>query len=178
MERKRAFGISLAVAVLIGFSCASFAAPLAKDDSPDQKPVKIKLPKTLYCVMMASQDRYTINLRPLTKALGEPAETWEVQLFRNDHLVTSLGRIGGGMKLEEFIIFTLPPVDADAFNSITATQTEMAGGSDEHVGQGMGRGTDGRENILRSKTGRNFQLRVLNAAGDLLAKKRVLLLLN
>jgi hypothetical protein len=170
--------ISFALAALIGFSCASYAASLAKDDSQAQKQEKIKLPKTLYCAMTPTQDRYTINLRPLTKALGEPAETLEVQLFRNDHPVTSLGRIGGGMKLEEFIIFTLLPADADAFNSITATMAEMAGGGDEQVGQGMGAGKDGREDILRSKTGRNFQLRVLNSSGDLLVKKKVMLLLN
>jgi hypothetical protein len=181
MEKRRLVTISLVVAVLLGFACASFAARLASDEtSPAEKqpPVKIKLPKTLYCAMTASQDRYTINLRPLSKALGDPAETWEVQLFRNDHLVTPLGRIGGGMMLDEFIIFTLPPVDADAFNSTTASRAEMAGGSDEQVGQGMGVGQDGRENILRSKTGRSFQLRVLNAVGDLLAKKKVLLILN
>ena len=168
MASRRLLTISLAAAVLLGFACAPFAAPLAADDSPDPKPVKIKLPKSLYCVLTAVQDRYSINLVPLSKALGEPDETWEVQLFRNDHLVTSLGKIGGGMKLEEFILFTLPPVDADAFNSVTASRAEMAGGSDEQFG----------ENILRSKTGRNFQLRVLNAAGGLLAKKKVLLLLN
>jgi len=163
MDRKRTFVISLAIAVLLGLSWASFAAPVGKDDPPAQKPVKISLPKTLYCTMVSRQDRYTINLRPLTKALGEPTETWEVQLFHNDHLVTSLGKIGGGMKLEDFIIFTLLPVDADAFNSIMTTPGDMAGGS---------------EDVMRSKTGRNFQLRVLNAAGDLLAKKKVLLLLN
>lgn len=42
----------------------------------------------------------------------------------------------------------------------------------------MGRGTDGREDMLRSKTGRGFELRVLDAAGDLLVKKKVMLLLN
>ncbi len=181
MEKRSLLTISLAVAVLLGFACASFAAPLAGDEAPPaekQKPVKVKLPKSLYCAMTAIQDRYSINLRPLSEVLGDPAETWEVQLFRNDHMVTSLGKIGGGMKLEEFILFTLPPVDADAFNSATASRAELSGGNDEQFGQGMGAGVDGKENILRSKTGRNFQLRVLNAAGDLLAKKKVLLLLN
>jgi hypothetical protein len=181
MEKRPLLTISLAVAVLLGFACASFAAAVASEEmSPAEKlkSTKIKLPKSLYCAMTATQDRYSINLRPLSEILGDPAETWAVQLFRNDHLVTSLGKIGGGMKLEEFILFTLPPVDADAFNSTTASRAEMGGGSDEQFGQGIGAGVDGRENILRSKTGRNFQLRVLNAAGDLLAKKKVLLLLN
>lgn len=174
MESKKLFAVSIIVVILFAFSFVCFAAPAATEDSPaqaGQKPVKIKLPKTLYCAMTTSQDRYTINLRPLTEAIGEPTETWDVVLFRNDHVVTPLGKIGGGMKLEEFIIFTLPPVDADAFNSTTASMAEMRGGSDEQVGQG-------REDILRSKTGRSFQLRVLNANGDLLAKKKVLLVLN
>ncbi|HOW86791.1 MAG TPA: hypothetical protein P5119_13580 [Candidatus Aminicenantes bacterium] len=176
MKTTRSVGLTLAFAVLF----ASFGALLASagDGRQDAKPAKIKLPKNLYCAMTPTQDRYSINLRPLTKALGQPAETWEVQLFRNDHLVTSLGMIGGGQELKEFILFTLPPVDADAFNSVTATSAERAGGADEQVGMGIARGTDGREDILRSKTGRNFELRVFDAAGGLLAKKKILLLLN
>lgn len=44
MKRNKSFAVSLAVAILIGFSCASYAASLAKQNSPDQKPEKIKLP--------------------------------------------------------------------------------------------------------------------------------------
>ena len=176
MKCRRSFGLALGFAVLFASSGALFAT--VADGQQADKPAKIKLPKNLYCAMTPTQDRYSINLRPLTKALGQPAETWEVQLFRNDHLVTSLGKIGGGQELEEFILFTLPPVDADAFNSVTATAAERAGGTDEQIGMGIARGTDGREDIIRSKTGRNFELRVLDAAGGLLAKKKILLLLN
>jgi len=178
VEKRKPLATPLAFAALLAFSRAVLAVPAAADGTQAGKPEKIKLPKSLYCTITPGQDRYSINLRPLSKTLGQPAETREVQLFRNDHLVTSLGKIGGGKELEEFILFTLPAADADAFNSVTATSAERAGGTDQQIGEGIARGTDGREDILRSKTGRNFELRVLDAAGGLLAKKKVLLLLN
>lgn len=178
MDKRKPFVTPLVLAALLAFSWALLAAPAAADGAQTGKPEKIKLPKNLYCTITPGQDRYSINLRPLSKTLGQPAETWEVQLFRNGHLVTSLGKIGGGKELEEFILFTLPAADADAFNSVTATAAERVGGTDQQIGEGIARGTDGREDILRSKTGRNFELRVLDADGGLLAKKKVLLLLN
>jgi hypothetical protein len=182
MERKRLLTVLAVVAILIGFFCVGSSTLLAKDDEPGKNQVKIKLPKSLYCAMIPAQDRYSINLRPIANEIGEPAETWEVQLFRNDHLVTSLGHIGGGQKLEEFILFTLPPVDADAFNSTSASSAETNGVDERNAGMdsggSWGSGNFGSTDRMRGKTGRNFQLRVLNAAGELLAKKKVLLLLN
>jgi hypothetical protein len=162
MNRKRLHTIFAIVPVLLGLVFVCFAVPSVNNDAPpleSPKPVKIKLPKSLYCAMTAIQDRYSINLRPISNALGEPAETWEVVLFRNDHLVTPLGKIGGGEKLEEFILFTLPPVDADAFKS---TMEQPFNSRAESMNQ----------------AGRNFQLRILNTAGDLLASKKIVLFLN
>jgi hypothetical protein len=183
MERKQLFRVVLVIAVLLGFVCVSFAVPPAGSGSLNPKPVKIKLPKVLYCAMTAVKDRYSINLRPITLAIGEPAETSEVLLFRNDHLVTPLGKIGGGEELEEFILFTLPPADADAFNRTTATRDEMGGMSEQQPGiewdiQGDGSESQARTGILRSKMGRNFELHILNAAGEILYKKKIVLMLQ
>ncbi len=177
-----AFVVFLLVCFLPGISRAAFPAFPGSNLQPVEevkKEVRIKLPKTLYCAMTPARDRYTVNLRPISRAIGARNETWEVQLFRNDHLVASLGKTGGGEELAEFVLFTLPAADADAFNSMTASRAEMAGGSDAQVGTGMGgAGREGREDILRSKIGRSFQLRVLGPSGELLASRKVILILN
>jgi hypothetical protein len=163
--------------IFVSSLCWAAATPAAKDVA------KAKIPKTLYCTTLTDENRYSVDLRPLASALGEPAETLDLALFRNAHLVTPLGKIGGGQKLNEFIILILPPADADAFSSTRAPAYERQDVSQQQPSPYARTRTccgasSPDPSVPSTKTGHGFELRILDAAGELLKKNKLTLILQ
>lgn len=120
MRIHRLPGLFVLGLIAVGLTgCSSATGPAAEVEvgAPGPAGASIKLPESLYCTRTPVKNRITVNLAPIRDALGTPAETIEVFLCRSGREIASLGKVGGGDVLKDFVYVDLMPADHAVFDA-------------------------------------------------------------